>query len=134
LGMRNAILRDFSALKDRSDKGVLLESFVFLKLQSMLRPNVELRFWRTKAGDEVDFIFLKDRRPIPIEVKSRMSNLEVPNGLKRFLARYPKTLCWFVITENQNGVVREGSCVVKFMTFEAFDRGFSVEVFKIKGD
>lgn len=120
LGIRNAILKDFSSLKERSDKGVILESFVLLRLQVMLKPNMEIKFWRTKDGDEVDFVLLKDRTPFPIEVKSGISNLEVPKGLRRFLARYPNTKTAFVVNENQSREVRLGSCAVRFMTFESF--------------
>ena len=34
--------------------------------------NAELRFWRTKSGDEIDFIYLKNRIPYIIEVKSKL--------------------------------------------------------------
>ncbi len=120
LGVRNAILKDFSVLKERSDKGVILESFVFLRLKVVLKPNMEIKFWRTKDGDEVDFILLKDRTPFPIEVKSRLEGLEIPKGLKRFLARYPRTKTAFVINENQSGRVESGSCEIHFVTLETF--------------
>ncbi len=122
LGIRNAILKDFSSLEERSDKGVILESFVLLRLQVMLSPNMEIKFWRTKDGDEVDFVLLKDRTPFPIEVKSGIGNLEVPKGLRRFLARYPKTKVAFVVNEKQTGEVRLGSCVIRFITFELLAR------------
>ncbi len=57
-GMRNAILKDFSDLNDRKDQGAIFESFVFLKLKTLEAPDSEIRFWRTKSGEEVDFIFL----------------------------------------------------------------------------
>ena len=118
VGIRNTILKDFSHYRDRSDHGTLLESFVFLGLQSLLAPNMELRFWRTKEGDEVDFILLKNRKPIPIEVKSRLTTLEVPKGLKRFLMRYPATKTAYVVNENQTGRVEQGSCAIHWVGFE----------------
>ena len=88
LGVRNCLLKDFSG-SDRKDYGIILESFVFLRLQTMLQPNLEIKFWRTKDGGEVDFILLKDRKPIPIEVKAKIDQSEIPAGLTRFLNRYP---------------------------------------------
>lgn len=120
LGIRNVLLKDFSGIHDRSDKGILLESFVFLKLQQALAPNMELKFWRTKDGAEVDFILLKNRKPIPIEVKGRLNHLELPMGLKRFLLRYPATKKAFVINENQEGEIQEGNCVISFVRMETF--------------
>ena len=124
LGIRNMLLKDFSALSDRADKGIILETFVFLKLQASLLPNEEIKFWRTKDGGEVDFILLKDRKPIPIEVKSKMSFLEVPSGLKRFLARYPETKSGYVINETIEGIKHYEKCSIHFLTFENFVKDF----------
>lgn len=121
LGMRNAILKDFSSLKERKDKGTLQESYVFLKLNSNLKPNMEIKFWRTKQGDEVDFILVKDRLPIPIEVKSKIQNMEIPKGLKQFLRRYPNVEKAFVINENMNRTIKNKDCLIEFVTFENFE-------------
>ena len=120
LGVRNMLLKDFSNINSRPDKGVILESFVFLRLQAMLLPNMEIKFWRTKDGGEVDFILLKDRKPIPIEVKSKMAVLDVPSGLKRFLDRYPAVGSAYVINENMEGEIKYEDCLVRFLTFEGF--------------
>lgn len=89
LGIRNAILRDFSAADTRPDKGAVAETFVFLALRRRLAANMELRFWRNKRGEEVDFVLVRDRRPTPIEVKYRLEVPEPPSGLKTFLRAYP---------------------------------------------
>ncbi len=126
LGIRNAILKDFSSIKQRPDKGVLHETFVFLKLQTLLRPNMEIKFWRTKDGDEVDFVLLKDRRPIPIEVKSAMANAEVPKGLKRFLARYPDVKTAYVVNESFHSEIDHQGTRVHFVTFEDFHESLNL--------
>lgn len=127
LGIRNILLKDFSALSDRSDKGIILESFVFLKLQAMLSPNMEIKFWRTKDGGEVDFILLKDRKPIPIEVKSRLNTAEIPSGIKRFLSRYPAVKSAYVINEQIDRKIKHENCQVHFLTFEKFSKDFQIE-------
>ena len=121
LGVRNAILKDFSSVSARPDKGVIYETAVFLKLQTMLAPNTEIKFWRTKAGDEVDFIFLKNRKPIPIEVKARLSNLDPPKGLQRFLARYKMVKLAYCFNENITGQIAYNSSIVKFVTFDSLE-------------
>jgi predicted AAA+ superfamily ATPase len=120
LGIRNAILKDFSSLSRRPDKGSILESFVFLQLKTNLLPNMEIKFWRTKEGDEVDFILLKDRKPLPIEVKSNMDSAVIPKGIQKFLARYPQTAKALVINEHISEISGHGNCAVRFMTFEEF--------------
>lgn len=122
LGVRNIILKDFSPVSDRPDKGVLLETYVFLKLKSILQPNMEIKFWRTKDGSEVDFILLKNRRPIPIEVKSAVSNTLIPAGLKKFLTRYPKTEKAYVVNRSVSSQIPFNSCTVKFITCENFEK------------
>lgn len=120
LGVRNTILKDFSLSQERQDKGVLWESFVFLKLKTMLTPNMEIKFWKTKDGDEVNFIVLKNRRPIPIEVKSKLAQAEVPKGLRRFLLRYNEVKNAYCLNENLTAEIQYNSCNIKFITFESF--------------
>ena len=117
-GIRNAILRDYAHFDGRPDQGAILESMVFMTLRSRLLPNMELKFWRTKDGSEVDFVLLKNRKPIPIEVKSRLSGPEIPRGLKRFIDRYPKTKAAYVVNLNRRGTVLFKNCCVQFLTFE----------------
>jgi predicted AAA+ superfamily ATPase len=126
LGVRNMLLKDFSATVDRPDKGIIFETFVFLKLQSSLLPNTEIKFWRTKDGGEVDFILLKDRKPIPIEVKSKLASPEIPPGLKRFLSRYGSVQSAYVVNENINKEMRYESRHIHFVTFEKFVEEFHI--------
>ncbi|PJA12576.1 MAG: hypothetical protein COX66_17050 [Elusimicrobia bacterium CG_4_10_14_0_2_um_filter_63_34] len=88
LGVRNAMLRDFSAPDARADRGALRETFAFLEIDRRLRPNMELRFWRDVTGREVDFVVLKDRRPLPVEVKSSLVRPETPPAVRTFLKAY----------------------------------------------
>ena len=89
LGIRNALLKDVRPAGVRDDKGVLYETAIALHLIFQLKPNMELRFWRTKKGEEVDFVLLKNRIPVPIEVKSRINKPEIPLGIKSFFRIYP---------------------------------------------
>ncbi len=125
LGIRNVLLKDFSG-RDRKDYGIILESFVFLRLQIMLQPNIEIKFWRTKDGGEVDFILLKDRKPIPIEVKSTIDRFEIPSGLKRFLNRYPTVQSAYIINGSISGQIKLGKCDIHYLTFDQFGEGFQV--------
>jgi len=123
LGIRNVLLKDFSG-PERKDYGIILESFVFLKLQTKLKPNMEIKFWRTKDGGEVDFILLKDRKPIPIEVKATVEKSEIPSGLKRFLTRYPSVSSAYVINGTVNDQTSFGKCRIHYLTFDRFEENF----------
>jgi predicted AAA+ superfamily ATPase len=119
-GIRNALLKDFSLLSTHPDKGCLYESFVFLKLLSESKPNTELHFWRTKEGHEVDFILLKDRKPIPIEVKSAWADTSVPGGLRQFIKKYPVASA-YVVNENVSSTLQYDSTTIRFCTFDKFE-------------
>lgn len=123
LGMRNMLLKDFSGF-ERKDVGILLESFVFSTLQTILQPNMEIKFWRTKDGAEVDFILLKDRVPIPIEVKAKADPSKIPQGLKRFLARYPDVKSAYVVNGSTSAKAEWNRCTIEYLTFEKFAAGF----------
>ena len=92
----------------------------------MLQPNMEIKFWRTKDGGEVDFILLKDRRPIPIEVKATVTKSEIPSGLKRFLNRYPDVKSAYVINGSVNHQVDFGRCRIDYLTFDQFEQNFQI--------
>ena len=116
LGIRNSLLKDFGAPRHRSDRGVLHESFVFLQLACALKPNTEIKFWRNKLGQEIDFVVLKDRKPFLIEVKTTLSRREIPSAMKTFLSHYPETLGAIVFSENMIGEEKFMGKIVRFET------------------
>jgi len=118
LGIRNSILNDFSQISQRSDRGELLESFVFLAMNNSLKPNMELRFWRTRKGDEVDFIVLKNRVPYPVEVKYSLVRCEVPPGMKKFMSVYKNVPEGFVVSMDFNGTTKFEDRTVNFVSWK----------------
>ena len=82
---------------------------------------MELKFWRTKDGAEVDFILLKNRTPIPIEVKSNIPNTSIPGGMKKFLSRYPDVREAYVINEKISQTELHHKTKIHFITFEQFN-------------
>lgn len=119
LGIRNMILKDFSPLQNRQDKGALHESFVFLELNKLLKPDMELKFWRNKAGQEIDFVLLKNRQPLLIEVKSGSRENTIPDGMRTFIRNYPETLGGILFSESAG---KEMEYEGKKVLFASFDR------------
>lgn len=115
LGIRNSILSDYAHIDGRNDRGTIAESFVALSIIRQMKPNMEVKFWRTRQGDEVDFILLKNRVPLPVEVKYRLDSLDVPDSIRKFLQKYPDAPYAIVFAGNVTG---ETSCCdrqVRFM-------------------
>lgn len=120
LGIRNAVLKDFSSYATRQDKGAVGETFVLLQLLSVIKPNMELRFWRNKRGDEIDFVLLKNRKPFIIEVKSSLKSPELPKAFSLFIKNYPETAGGMVISANYSAKAALLGKEIVFATFEDF--------------
>lgn len=98
-GLRNAQLNSFTKYTFRPDRGVLFENLVFSELCKYLPQEGEIRFWRTQAGTEVDFVLVLENKPIPIEVKANLKNLHLTSGLRSFIENYqPKKA--YLLSEN----------------------------------
>lgn len=84
LGLRNFFANNFDGYASRDDRGQLLENAVFRQLLE-INSEEEIRFWRTTAQHEVDFIIGGERA---YEVKANL----VPSGtagLHAFSKAYP---------------------------------------------
>lgn len=100
IGIRNALLNNFSAAHSRKDKGSLAELFVFHELKKQFKEDVELLFWRTKDKDEIDFIAVRNEIPIPIEVKYELKIPFIPPAFIKFFKKYPNTPFAVVLSQS----------------------------------
>ena len=99
-GFRNYLIENYNSLNLRPDSGQIFEQYVFIRLNEICSGKGALHFWRTKAGAEVDFIFLRGNDVVPIEVK--FAEFDKP-GITKSLASFinifnPKTA--FVVNKN----------------------------------
>jgi len=77
---------DWTSLENQGNAGPMVETWVaseLLKLIPVSDPRLRLYFWRTQAGQEVDFLLERGRELVAIEVKwshrineSDLKNLE----------------------------------------------------------
>jgi len=84
-GFRNSIIKNFQPLRERPDKGLLIENFVASEL---LKEGEELHFWRSKSKAEVDFVVEKKGKILPLEVKSDLLQPKPGKSLFSFLSIY----------------------------------------------
>jgi len=99
-GFRNYLIENYNSLNFSPDSGQIFEQYVFIRLNEICSNKGSLHFWRTKAGAEVDFIFLRGNDVVPIEVK--FAEFDKP-GITKSLASFinifnPKTA--FVVNKN----------------------------------
>ncbi|MCH9740321.1 MAG: ATP-binding protein, partial [Epsilonproteobacteria bacterium] len=106
MGLRNVIIKNFSTLEDRVDKGAMLENFVFREL-----VEENLKYYRTKNGAEVDFI-IDDSTPL--EIKSNLTSMKVSKSYHYFLENY-KPKVGYVFNFNQIGSREFNGVNIKFL-------------------
>ena len=66
-----------------------VENLVFSELAKTIHPLLDaLRFWRSKAGAEVDFVVEHEGRVLPVEVKASAGRLLVTRSMRSFIEAY----------------------------------------------
>jgi len=118
IGVRNALLKDFSSLRGREDAGAVRESYVFSELEKRRLPDVDIRFWRSRAGQEIDFLVVRDRKAFLIEVKSGLKRPEVPRAFNVFIKHYPETLGGLIVSDGLNEKVRFMDKEIRFVSLD----------------
>jgi predicted AAA+ superfamily ATPase len=81
-GLRNSIVGDFRALRERPDRGALMENYHF---SEFLKADRVAKFWRTKSKAEVDFV-VDDR--LPVEIKSSLARPVAGKSLRSYIDKY----------------------------------------------
>lgn len=126
IGLRNFAINNFNKLDIREDKGFVFENFVYLILKEKLGSSYKINFWRTKAGAEVDFIILKDLKPIPIEAKAKyFKKPAITQSMRSFINTYKPDLA-FVINFNLNEEIKINNCLLRFINAESFVEGLDL--------
>lgn len=87
LGMRNCLLNNFQKLNFRADRGEQWENQLFRILADKYGID-DIHFWRTTAGNEVDFILADIFEPKAIEAKYDQNSIK-PSKYKIFNRTYP---------------------------------------------
>jgi predicted AAA+ superfamily ATPase len=125
VGVRNAILSDFKVSDKNKLKGSAWESYTYNHLLSLANEaNTEILFWRTSDQVELDFIWLQNRIPIPIEVKSKLKNPEIFPAFKTFFKAYGEAAFGIVFNESLNEIISWNGREIHFISF---DRVLEVE-------
>lgn len=116
-GIRNQLLNHFSAeLTLRTDKGQLFENWVFTEIHKSLPFQSSLKFWRSKAGAEVDFIIEHTGNIYPVEVKfSFLKQPKLERSAKSFIQAY-KPEEFTVINMALDTNIEFENCTVSFIT------------------
>lgn len=100
LGVRNALIENFSPLDTRDDNGKLWENFLLverIKTQSYRLEHSNRYFWRTYTGAELDFVEERDGVLSGFEFKFSKKTVKPPQA---WLDNYPNSTFQTVNREN----------------------------------
>ncbi len=102
LGIRNAVISNFTQMENRNDVGALWENFVIserMKQQSISQRWVNTWFWRTQQQKEIDLIEEENGTLRAFEFKwnPNKSHIKVPDS---FAKAYPDTPFQVITPEN----------------------------------
>lgn len=116
LGLRNFSLADFRSISTRNDIGNLMENYGFSLLRKIYGEKI--KYWRTKAKAEVDFVIEKEGSVYPIEIKYTSKRI-VGKSFYSFLEKFqPKT--GLILTKDYLGEEKIGKTKVKFIPLSYF--------------
>ncbi len=114
-GFRNICLDQFSIAD--LDKGGIYEQFIFNEFR---KSGINLKYWRTKSGAEVDFI-IQPETPLPIEIKKNLKGPYITKSFRSFLQKYNPGEA-FVLSANYEGKSKINNTAVKFLPLVKFNR------------
>jgi hypothetical protein len=97
------------------DLGALFEHLALNELHAILGSRRSIRYWRAKAGPEVDFIIDRPGRPVAIECKWSAGSFD-PGALQALRRRHPGSLNIVVAADVDRPFERRyGSLRVRFV-------------------
>jgi len=106
-GLRNIISKQF----DKNIQGLLFENYV---LSELIKLNKEVKYWRTKNDQEVDFIIEEGKELIPIEVKIDSEKNKISRSLHLFINNYNPKKAIVVFYKGKKTKKKIGDCEVIF--------------------
>lgn len=89
LGMRNILLNQFTNPDFRTDRGELIENYIFLRLRDSYSID-QIKYWRTADGNELDFVVCTEfGKGFAIESKFDEKSFSV-SKYRKFTETYPE--------------------------------------------
>ena len=110
IGLRNALIDNFTSLDKRQDKGEIYGNYIFNELKNYFK---DVKYWRTTGKAEVDFVIKVNNEIVPVEVKSKT---KLTRGFISFLKTYkPKRA--IVFSSKEFGIRKIEKTKVAFVPY-----------------
>lgn len=120
LGLANYATKDFY-LHDFSDLGFHFQNMIYHHLK-----NMDVHYWRTKDGAEVDFVIDDNKNIVPIEIKLQsISDQKIPSGLRSFIKKYHPEKAYLVNLDCHKEIVFQNTKII-FLPYYLISQEFSL--------
>lgn len=89
-GIRNSLINNFESVDLRNDRGALFENYIvseIYKANIYGEYNLNMNYWRTKSGSEVDLVLSDNKKLLACEIKYTNGSVS-----KAFIYRYPEAV------------------------------------------
>lgn len=112
-GVRNFFLKNYSSMEKRIDKGAIWETYIFQEIIKNIK-DLPISFWRTKQGQEVDFI-IGGQKLLPVEVKYKSTGKAREFGNLLSFMRLYDIKKGIVLSKNMNKKIMVDSYKLNFI-------------------
>ncbi|MBI5526647.1 MAG: ATP-binding protein [Deltaproteobacteria bacterium] len=123
-GVRNLIFGGFAPSRGRADQGALWENLVLSEMLKYSNPILDsIRYWRSKAGAEVDFVFESRGSQVAVEVKAGDARDSLTRSARSFIDAYQPPF-FLLVNARRLPTQRIGRTEVRFITPGDFHADF----------
>lgn len=115
IGLRNLIAGNFGEITYRTDNGRLFENYILLELWRDKKPGMNVWFYRTTDGAEVDFIMDTLRDKVAIECKFK--SLDKPVNIRSLnnICEQESILRKYIFNQNLNATYNDTKFIQGFL-------------------
>lgn len=115
-GLRNFLIKNMNNVPAlRNDWGILVENFFYNEIVNNIDIFTEIKFFRTKSGTEIDFLLIKNRTILPVEVKSGTCGF-IPLSLLNFCIK-EKIKKGVIMNKDYSGITEKEGITFVFIPY-----------------
>lgn len=121
IGLRNLICGNFGEIAYRTDNGSLFENHILLELWRSKKPGMNIWFYRTTDGVEVDFIV--DTMQDKVAIECKFKSLDKPINIRSLnnFCEMEGIRRKYIVNQNLNAIYNDTKFIQGFLAGGSFE-------------